>query len=94
MKKTTSIVKYTLISTEWVYTPGLVRWVIEGMGRSKAKKFFATAFPTLPNRALHRLVRGEYEVRGDKVIIAVPHSATRKCLGPCERCRTIPLGKS
>ena len=62
---------YRLTSTEMVYTPGLIGWVLSHLSTPKAKRFIKSAYPTLPLPVVHALVAGRYTVEDDTVVVEI-----------------------
>ena len=72
--------QYTLTSTSMFYTPGMLRWIsaltkrdVKGAKSDKAarKHYIVAMFPTLPDAAVDAILRGDYVVSGEDVIVTI-----------------------
>ena len=72
--------KYTLSSTGFFYTPGMLNWLraitkrdVRGARTDVGarKKMLLSMFPKLPAAAVKKVLAGDYTVEGEDVIVTV-----------------------
>lgn len=72
--------KYTLSSTGFFYTPGMLNWLraitkrdVKGAKSdiNARKKMLSAWYPTLPAAAVKKVLAGDYTVEGEDVIVTV-----------------------
>ena len=70
--------QYRLSSTPMFYVPGLIRWMlalkrgnVKGARTDKAARvhFIKVTWPTLPDTAVEAILRGDYRVDGEDVLV-------------------------
>lgn len=65
--------QYRLTSCEMVFTPGVIKWIVEGVApfdKTRAVDILRETYK-LPDTALERIISGNYEVQDDCVIVTV-----------------------
>jgi hypothetical protein len=72
------VTQYRLSSTPMFYVPGLILWIlalrrgnVKGARTDKAARvhFLKASWPTLPDTAVEAILRGDYRVDGEDVIV-------------------------
>ena len=70
--------EYRLASTPMFYVPGLIRWMlalkrgnVKGARTDKAARvhFIKVTWPNLPDTAVEAILRGDYRVDGEDVLV-------------------------
>lgn len=64
---------YKLTSCEMVFTPGVIKWIVEGVApfnKSKAVNILRETYK-VPDKACKKIIKGQYDVQGDCVIVTV-----------------------